>query len=79
MADRQNDSASARAADEAASRERYRQLLDAQLDEALKETFPASDPIAVTPHRGFGVPPPETVKREAFQSPTADRPPHSRQ
>jgi hypothetical protein len=25
--------------------------LDERLDEALKETFPASDPIAVTPHR----------------------------
>ena len=25
--------------------------LDARLDEALKETFPASDPIAVTPPR----------------------------
>lgn len=30
---------------------RYRQHLDEQLDEALKETFPASDPIAVTPLR----------------------------
>jgi hypothetical protein len=25
--------------------------LDKRLDEALEETFPASDPIAVTPHR----------------------------
>jgi len=25
--------------------------LDRRLDEALEETFPASDPIAVTPHR----------------------------
>jgi len=25
--------------------------LDARLDEALKETFPASDPVAVTPPR----------------------------
>ena len=62
MADRQDDPASARAADEAARRERYRQVLDAQLDEALKETFPASDPIAVTPRRGFGAPPPETAE-----------------
>jgi hypothetical protein len=32
-------------------RERDKQHLDERLDEALKETFPASDPIAVTPPR----------------------------
>ena len=32
-------------------RRRYKQHLDRRLDEALEETFPASDPIAVTPRR----------------------------
>jgi hypothetical protein len=36
---------------EAAGRERYKRRLDELLDEALEETFPASDPIAVTPRR----------------------------
>jgi len=31
--------------------EYYKRWLDARLDEALEETFPASDPIAVTPPR----------------------------
>ncbi len=30
---------------------RYKEHLDERLDEALRETFPASDPIAVTPRR----------------------------
>ena len=34
--------------DEAA---KYKRHLDRLLDEALQETFPASDPIAVTPRR----------------------------
>ena len=38
-------------ADDKAAVRRYKQHLDEQLDEALKETFPASDPIAVTPRR----------------------------
>lgn len=37
--------------DEAAKAEQYRRHLDWLLDEALRETFPASDPIAVTPRR----------------------------
>ena len=37
--------------DEAAKREHYKRHLDRLLDEALQETFPASDPIAVTPRR----------------------------
>ena len=37
--------------DEAAKRERYKRHLDSLLDEALRDTFPASDPIAVTPRR----------------------------
>lgn len=37
--------------DEAAKRERYKRHLDRLLDNALEETFPASDPIAVTPRR----------------------------
>ncbi len=32
-------------------RESEREKLDARLDEGLAETFPASDPLAVTPHR----------------------------
>lgn len=27
----------------------YKQRLDERLDDALKETFPASDPVALTP------------------------------
>jgi hypothetical protein len=27
----------------------YKEQLDERLDEALKETFPASDPVALTP------------------------------
>ena len=34
--------------------------LDERLDEALKETFPASDPVAVTPRRRS--PPPKRRK-----------------
>lgn len=37
--------------DETAKRERYKRHLDRLLDKALEETFPASDPIAVTPRR----------------------------
>lgn len=37
--------------DEAAKRAQYKRHLDRLLDEALQETFPASDPIAVTPRR----------------------------
>lgn len=43
--------ASAAASDEAVKRERYKRHLDSLLDEALRNTFPASDPIAVTPRR----------------------------
>jgi hypothetical protein len=32
-------------------RKRYKQHLDERLDEALEETFPASDPVALTPRR----------------------------
>lgn len=39
------------ASNDAAGRERYKRHLDELLDEALDETFPASDPIAVTPRR----------------------------
>lgn len=35
----------------AADRKSYKRHLDQRLDEALEETFPASDPIAVTPRR----------------------------
>jgi hypothetical protein len=38
-------------ADADAKRKAYKDDLDERLDEALKETFPASDPIAVTPRR----------------------------
>lgn len=34
-----------------ASKGEEKRHLDEKLDEALKETFPASDPIAVTPRR----------------------------
>lgn len=37
--------------DDQAAAQRYKEHLDNRLDEALKETFPASDPIAVTPRR----------------------------
>ncbi len=37
---------------EQADKSGYQQHLDDRLDEALKETFPASDPVAVTPRRG---------------------------
>jgi hypothetical protein len=49
----------------AAAREDYKQHLDDRLDEALKETFPASDPIAVTPRRAHVPwPPAESPDRE---------------
>ena len=38
-------------ADDAAKRDQYKRHLDRLLDEALQGTFPASDPIAVTPRR----------------------------
>ena len=50
MTRRRAKASSSRIDDEAAAR-RYKQHLDDRLDEALKETFPASDPIAVTPRR----------------------------
>jgi hypothetical protein len=31
------------------------QCVDARLDEALKETFPASDPVAITPPRAKAI------------------------
>jgi hypothetical protein len=37
--------------DEVGKPEHYKRHLDTLLDEALQETFPASDPIAVTPRR----------------------------
>lgn len=43
--------------DEAAKREQYKRHLDRLLDEALRDTFPASDPIAVTPRRRKPKPP----------------------
>ncbi len=33
------------------TRDRRKRPIDEQLDDALKQTFPASDPIAVTPPR----------------------------
>jgi hypothetical protein len=50
MTQRRNNASRSRGDDKAAER-RHKQHLDEQLDEALKETFPASDPIAVTPRR----------------------------
>lgn len=41
----------------------YQQHLDDRLDEALKETFPASDPVAVTPRRGEPPMRPEPTSR----------------
>ncbi len=38
-------------ADDMSKRDQYERHLDQLLDEALQETFPASDPIAVTPRR----------------------------
>jgi hypothetical protein len=37
-------------------RKLYKQHLDERLDEALKETFPASDPVALTPRRTQQIP-----------------------
>jgi hypothetical protein len=50
MTELRNKASGSRGDDKAAAR-RYKQHLDERLDEALKETFPASDPIAVTPRR----------------------------
>jgi hypothetical protein len=50
MSKRVSPASRSRRDDEAAAR-RYKEHLDNRLDEALKETFPASDPIAVTPRR----------------------------
>lgn len=46
-----NGAATQKPADDAAKRDQYKRHLDRLLDEALQETFPASDPIAVTPWR----------------------------
>ena len=48
--------------DAAATRDRYKAHLDEKLDEALKETFPASDPIAVTPRRRPAFTPPDNAR-----------------
>lgn len=48
---RRSSSGEPKPTDEAAKAEQYRRHLDWLLDEALRETFPASDPIAVTPRR----------------------------
>jgi len=42
---------SAKGAAPAAPKNELKRHLDQRLDEALEETFPASDPIAVTPPR----------------------------
>jgi hypothetical protein len=52
MSERSDDAPKPGADDAAAERGGYEQRLDRRLDEALKETFPASDPIALTPRRG---------------------------
>jgi hypothetical protein len=46
-----NPSVAASAVGQHATVRREQRLLDERLDEALAETFPASDPIAVTPVR----------------------------
>jgi hypothetical protein len=51
MSKRSDDGPKPAAEDEAAERGRYMQRLDRRLDEALEGTFPASDPIALTPRR----------------------------
>lgn len=48
---RDRDAASSRRPNIGAISDGYKDHLDERLDEALKETFPASDPIAVTPRR----------------------------
>ena len=58
------DRSPARAADAAAPRDPEKAYLDERLDDALKETFPASDPIAVTPPR----------RRRAAPAPTGRTP-----
>jgi hypothetical protein len=50
MSERPNDVSHPPGDSEAAAK-RYKDHLDNRLDEALTETFPASDPIAVTPRR----------------------------
>ena len=51
MTERRNDASPRPPVDSEAAAKRYKQHLDDRLDEALTETFPASDPIAVTPRR----------------------------
>ena len=53
----------AQPSDEAAKSEQYKRHLDNLLDEALRDTFPASDPIAVTPRRKAPRPPPAEPPR----------------
>jgi hypothetical protein len=55
--------AGAQHGDEATTREQYKRHLDSLLDEALRDTFPASDPIAVTPRRRKAPPAPEPRDR----------------
>lgn len=51
MAAKSQDKESRSATEECADAERARALLDDQLDEALKGTFPASDPVSLNiPH-----------------------------
>jgi hypothetical protein len=50
MTTRREDTSHSSADNEAAAR-LYKERLDNRLDEALCETFPASDPVALTPHR----------------------------
>ena len=48
---RRRRAAAEKPADAAAKGDEYKRHLDRLLDEALQATFPASDPIAVTPRR----------------------------
>jgi len=51
MTERRNEPPPRPPIDSEGAAKRYKQHLDDRLDEALTETFPASDPIAVTPRR----------------------------
>lgn len=51
MSKPRDDTPPGSAGSDPAERNGYKQHLDRRLDEALEQTFPASDPIAVTPPR----------------------------